>query len=318
MHRLAVACTAIVVLAGCSNALQSQPPLTQGPSLAAQPASQPKPGPNHSTLLYVSSSASDFVPMYNFKNGVVGSVYGVIPLANAGGMCANKGGNVWITTTDGTVAEYAHGSESPIRVMGGGPGVPYACAVDPSSGNVAVSYDRPNTAGGTIGTIQIFGKGNKGRTFGGFAHAWFLAYDNKGNLFIDGAPCGTGGCNSGGPPGIFELTKRGQTFQQLNVQGATLTQPTGIVWVNPTLLVADSENGTQEPVAYKVLVRASNATVVGTLPFSSAVTVGGLTVRAGFIVVPDTEGNSLLTYDLMGTLVSGFSSSSPLSVVVSQ
>jgi hypothetical protein len=34
--------------------------------------------------------------------------------------------------------------------------------------------------------------------------------------------------------------------------------------------------------------------------------------------VPDTQGNVLLTYDLTGTLVSGFSSSAPLSVVVSQ
>jgi hypothetical protein len=318
MHKFAVACTAVVVLAGCSNALQSQPPVTQALSLGSQAATPAKPGPNHSSLLYVSSATSYYVPMYNFKNGVVGSVYGVIPIAAAGGMCTNKAGNVWITSLNGTVVEFAHGSTTPIRVIESDPGVPYACAVDPSSGNVAVSYDRPNTTGGTLGSVQIFGKGNRNKTFGGFAHAWFLAYDNKGNLFMDGSPCGSGGCSSGGPPAIFELAKRGQSFQQLSLQGATLSQPTGIVWVNPTLLLADSENGSQEPVAYKVLVRASNATVVGTLPFSSAVAVGGLTVRAGSIVVPDTQGNVLLTYDLTGTLVSGFSSSAPLSVVVSQ
>jgi hypothetical protein len=318
MHRFAVACTAVVVLAGCSNALQSQPPITQAPALGSQPATRAKPGPNHSNLLYVSSATSYYVAMYNFKNGDVGSLYGVIPIAAAGGMCTNKAGNVWITSGNGTVVEFAHGSATPIRVLSGGPGVPYACAVDPSSGNLAVSFDRPNTAGGTIGSVQIFGKGNKNKTIGGFAHAWFLTYDNKGNLFMDGSTCANGSCSSGGPPGIFELAKRGQSFQQLAVQGATLTQPTGIVWVNPTLLLADSENGSHEPVAYKVVVRASNATVVGTLPFSSAVAVGGLTVRAGLIVVPDTQGNVLLTYNLTGTLVSGFSSSAPLSVVVSQ
>jgi hypothetical protein len=315
MKRLIVSAGLAVAVAGCASAPTALPP-AQAASVPRQASWMLPQASQTNSLLYVSTS-SNGVQIYDYSKGVVGTLFGQISVIEPGGMCTDKAGDVWITSRFGSVAEYAHGSTTPLRTLRGERARPYACAVDPTSGNIAVSYNGTYSRSKTEGIVRVFGKGDANKKYTGFSVAWFLAYDNKGNLFVDGWPCYE--CTTGSSfQGIFELAKGGPYFQQLNVQGATFRQPTGMAWINPTLLVADSGDGYRQPAGYKVLIHGNKATVVSTLAFSSAQSIGGLAVRASSILVPDTVGNILWTYDLSGDLESSFSVTAPVAAVVSQ
>ncbi|HEY3675879.1 MAG TPA: hypothetical protein VGK84_07775 [Candidatus Tumulicola sp.] len=314
---------AVSMIDGCSSGSTPITPQTVdgssqspvGPASASQSWAAPEASQTKS-LVYVASTSSNSVQMYAYKNGVVGALLGELSIEGPGGMCADKSGDVWVTSKY-AVSEYAHGGMTPIRELPGEKASAYACAVDPTTGNPAISYNRPYDRSDTIGLVRVFGNGKGSTKFSGFDAAWFLAYDNKGNLFLDGLPCS--GCSSGSRfQELFELAKGAAYFQQLTFQGATLVEPTGIAWINPTLLVADSGASYQQPIGYKVLVHGSDATVVQTLSFASAKSAGGLTVRSPSIVVPDVIGNAVLTYSLTGDLVSTFNTTAPNSVVVSK
>jgi hypothetical protein len=330
MKRSISAFVAALSVAGCSNPLQSQPPVPQlqgGPALGSRPATRsswmsPR-ASKSASLLYVALYSANDVNVYEYKNGVVGALFGQIVASGPSGLCTDRAGNVWIAG-DGPVVKYAHGGLTPIKIQNGIKGRPLACAVDNTSGDLAVAVYHDDSNYGMLTSVRIFGKGRQGHNFSianGFGKISSLAYDNKGNLYVDGFQCGESECYAQDyyEPGIFELAKTASVFSPLTLQGATLIHPTGIVWVNPTLLVADSEYSYAEPVGYKLLIHGQNATVVDTLPFSSAQSAGGLTVRAASIVVPDAVSNMLWTYDLKtGDLVSRYSLQSPGSVVVSQ
>jgi hypothetical protein len=277
-----------------------------------------------SSLLYVASSLALKVNVYDYKNGVVGELYGQINVPDPNGMCTDRAGDVWITSYSDGVTEFAHGSSTPIRKKRDIKGEPLACAVDPSTGDLAVSVYHDDSNYGMLTSVRIFGKGRLGHSFSapnGFGHVGYLTYDNKGNLFVDAFECGGSECY--GPdyyePALFELSKTGTVFEQLTLKGVTLVNPSGIAWINPTLLVADSDYSYTKPIGYKVLVQGQTATVVATLPFSSSQSVSGLVVRASAIVVADPLGNMLETYDLKtGKLQSTFGITKPLDVVVSQ
>jgi hypothetical protein len=327
-YRCLSAAVATVLLAACSSAGVS----TTMPAQATAAANTGSPrtswmlpqASKAQTLLYVASYESLDVNVYDFKNGVVGQLYGQIDNPDPNGMCTDKSGDIWITSQTQGVKEYAHGGTTPIKTRGGIKGEPLACAVDPLTGDLAISVFHDDSNYGELTSIRIFGKGRLGHSFSapyGFGHVGYLTYDNKGDLFVDGFACGGSECY--GPayyePAIFELTKTGTVFGQLNLQGATLVNPTGLEWVNPTILVADSDYSYTKPVGYKVLVHGQTATVVATLPFSSAQNAGGLVVRGSAIVVPDEDGNMLWTYNLKtGSLESSFSISKPRDVVISQ
>jgi hypothetical protein len=107
-----------------------------------------------------------------------------------------------------------------------------------------------------------------------------------------------------------------KAFEPLAVQGAELVQPSGLAWINPTLLLTD--NNSSKPVGYKLLVHGQKATVVATLPFTSATSVGAVAERAGEILVPDENTNGIYTYDVQtGKLESSFSIQKPFAVVLS-
>jgi hypothetical protein len=318
----------ILVLGGCASATPSLPPGQTASHLNAQPtrhASWMLPQASQSaSLLYVSLYSANDVNVYDYKNGVVGQLFGQLFVSGPAGMCTDQTGDVWIAPSYGPVQEYAHGGSAPIKLRNGIKGRPLGCAVDKTSGDLAISVYHDDSNYGMLTSVRIFGKGRLGHDFSienGFGRIWSLAYDDKGNLFADGFQCGESECYRPAyyETALFELPKTASSFEQLKLQGATLSNPTGIAWINPTLLVADSDYDYSNPVGYKVLVHGQTATVVDTVKFSSAQSAGGLTVRAGSIVVPDQLGNTIWSYDLKtGGLESSFAITAPGDVVVSQ
>jgi DNA-binding beta-propeller fold protein YncE len=144
-------------------------------------------GAKKSALLYVSDTESGDVYVFDYPKGTpAGTLTGLI---DPGGECVDAKGNVFVTNTGGSnVVEYAHGGTAPSATLKDPGFFPIGCAVDPKSGNLAVT-NFSSTASGS-GNIVIY-KHAKGKPASAYADAntpQFLlcGYDDSGNLFADG------------------------------------------------------------------------------------------------------------------------------------
>ncbi len=275
-----------------------------------------------SNLLYVSNYRTGEVRIYSYVDGIGGKLMGTLHVAKPGGLCTDRSGNVYVPSyLDRATYEYARGGTIPIRTISQSSGNPYACAVDPATGTVAITAEHRNGPFKSFATVLVYAEGRHPKQYKNFAQTFFAAYDNRSNLFVDAQTCKSGGCDNGKSPQLYELSKDASAFVQLKLQGATLVHPTGLNWVNPTLLVSDDGDSSASPQGYKVFVHGTKATVVATLPFADTNRTYGTFVRAGFIIVPDELGNIIRIYHLSdGTLYSSFSNglSKPFAAVVSQ
>jgi hypothetical protein len=145
-------------------------------------------------LLYVGTGSNVYVLSYP-KGKLVGSL-GI----SGNDMCSDKNGNVFIPTGGYEVLEYAHGGTSPIQTLDPGD-VPLGCAVDPVTGNLAVT----NEASGA-GEVAIFPHAQNPPTWYRDPDIYtygLCGYDGNGNLFVDG---------SGTNNYLAELPKGSSTF----------------------------------------------------------------------------------------------------------
>lgn len=312
---------AVAVLAGCGSAGagagSAAPPMA---AAAHRTTSWMTPGVKNTSLLYVSNAGSSNVTVYTYLDGnglvLVGTLTG---FSFPTGMCTDSAGNVWIPDYDtGKIEEFAHGGTSPIFSITQRNGHPYDCAVDPSTGNIAVAAQFPGNRHGENGQVFVYLKGaRKGSSFqpqNGFSEVDFLAYDNKSNLYVDGAENNYGNA-------IFRLPKD-SAMTPLTISGGTLYSPGAVNWIKPTLLVGDANFENQgTPGAYKLFISGSTATVVGTLPFAGTEQTYGFSRRATRVIVPDHLGNVVRIYNLSnGTLDSKLTTgiNLPFGAVVSQ
>lgn len=279
-----------------------------------------------SNLLYVSSNIDNRVTVYTYDDGNAIKLVGTLSIVQPGGMCTDKAGDVWVPSYESKkVEEFAHGGTTPIQTIKREAGYPYACAVNPLTGDLAVTYELPSEHHRPSSTVVIYAAGQPPRSIAPYevSPIGFVVYDNQGNLFVDGTPCYRRNCPPLHPRTVLlEYPADGSGFKQLTIAGATIRQATGLDWINPTLLLTNSDTSTHKVTAYKLIVRGDVATVVGTLPLKHAgPTAYGVWVRAGLIIVPDENGNIIRTYDLSnGSFVSSFTKglSSPFATVVSQ
>jgi hypothetical protein len=129
-------------------------------------------------LLYVSNSYT--VSVYSYPRGkLVGTLKHFFrPL----GECADAAGDVYIA--DGSLYEYAHGGTKRIKTLSMYGYAPGSCAVDPTSGDLAVSWD-DNFVKGYV-AVYHHAKGKPTLYSNGSMLFAFCGYDPSGNLFIDG------------------------------------------------------------------------------------------------------------------------------------
>jgi len=191
---------AVLLLAGCSVAgVQPATPPASIAWLAARSLpryvalpQRPDRGPSwiapgadtSTTLLYVSDWDTNDVFIYNYASkALAGKLTG---LRAPYGQCIGGTGHVWIAESGGfTVAEYAHAAETPTKRLQTA-GYPIGCAVNHTNGDLAVSNF---TGKSGAGNVQIW-KGGAGHpttyTSSTLYYLWPPAYDDKGDLFVEG------------------------------------------------------------------------------------------------------------------------------------
>ncbi|MGB8966508.1 MAG: hypothetical protein WCB99_12780 [Candidatus Cybelea sp.] len=211
-------CAAATLLAGCGGGSQAQiglPEVTQrnAPLVIRHPAEQGSwmsPRAQHEDLLYVSNLSNDSITVY----GLLGhKMLGKLEVDDPYGVCSDNSGNVWVISAY-NISEYAHAGTKPIKTLHDPNGDPYDCAVDPTTGNLAVT----NWSGAKKyyqGNVAIYAHASgeaKLYTGSGVWYFYGCTYDDQGNLFTDGWDW-----YLGGNLGLAELHKGGRAFKELSM-----------------------------------------------------------------------------------------------------
>jgi hypothetical protein len=205
-------------------------------------------------LLYVSND--DQLLVFSYPKG---KLVGEISVASGDffGLCSDSAGNVFVTSvgsrSQSYILEYAHGGTEPIATLSD-PGWADGCAVDPTTGNVAVTNYFADYPPYYHGDVVVFPKGQgppseySDPNVGNFL---FCSYDATGDLFADGGS-------------IAELPVGGQSLSDITLDKHV--DASSIQWIDAsqTFVVADRSGGPRGPIdIYQVQVSGSAGTVSG-------------------------------------------------------
>jgi hypothetical protein len=278
-----------------------------------------KPNLGHQALLYVGNYLNGTVSVFSYNAGrspeLVGTLSGfTAPLA----ACSDSNGNVFIGDSGtSTVSEFAHGATTPTRVLQDSQGSPQGCAVDPTTGNLAVMNWACSCGAGNLaiypnatGSPKIYTNPNQ-------PHPEAGAYDSKGNLIIDGMNQNTAN--------VFEVAKGSTTFTPLTIKGGTIHFSGQVQWDADGLLIGDQEyEGQTASAVYRVTLSGKTLTIHGAIPLTGTTDVFGFVKRgtgksatlAGADVV---SGNGFVYAFPSGNQVSSFSGmDGPIGATLSQ
>ncbi|HEY1867816.1 MAG TPA: hypothetical protein VGG70_05925 [Candidatus Cybelea sp.] len=210
-------------------------------------------------LIYASDYPLGTVDIYDFAkpNHIVGQITG---FDEPYGQCVDKAGDVYVVDFGtANLYEYAHGATSYFNVATDNYGYPIGCAVDPTSGDIAVTNFQGYNY--TTGGVVVFAGGLRGTqkyyTQSSLYFAWPPGYDRNGNLFVEGSDFYQY-YNAFG-----ELPHHGKSLEIL--AGVSIGYPASVQGYGKTILAADqSYNGTLTTAIYNVSAFGSTATVTHT------------------------------------------------------
>jgi hypothetical protein len=187
---------------------------------------------------------NDYIYVVSWPRGLI--LHEIGPIFTIRGICTDHAGNVFVLSwgDKGYIREYAHAGTL-VQTLHQAQRFPTGCAVDPTTGNLAVT---------SLDTLTIF-KGGKGRptryTDPGFAVFDFDAYDDHGNLFVDGRA-------RNNVPLFAVLPKGAKSFTKVHLD-KQIERPTTLQWVGGELAVS-TEYGHE---IYQVQVSGSHGSVAG-------------------------------------------------------
>lgn len=216
------------------------------------------PDAKNQTLLYVSDSGTFDVYAYSYPKGTLeGTLTG---FDNPQGECVDSAGDVFVTNSfKGQILEYAHGGTTPIATLSDPNQYPIDCAVDPTTGNLAVSNYFAKTGGpgsvaiyqGAQGTPVYYAESNVN-------YEYYLGYDSAGNLYVDGL-------DSENAFHFAEISHGATAFSDITVH-QSIGFPGGVLWDGKNVALGDQDAN----VVYRLKIAGTSATVSGTTPLSGA------------------------------------------------
>jgi hypothetical protein len=267
-------------LAGAPGASSTLPTAPVGAYRSAR--SWMKPTGSAQKLLYIADSGSATVKVYTYPGlSYTGELAGFVqPLFD----CADKSGNVWVSDygSSGALYEYAHGGTTPINELTG-LSYPYACAVNPKNGDLAVAINI-ETSSIHLGEVAVYHHGSGRPSIHAdenFTLNSGLAYDKSGNLFVDGFAAGDAFHYA-------ELPSGSSTFTDITLS-TTPSSPGTVAWDGQYIDIGDLSNN---------IYQTQGATVVNTIKLK----LSQDTLRGFF--VPSTK--QIVATDAYANVVSVF------------
>ncbi len=204
-------------------------------------------------LVYVADDQSSYqstVDIYSWQSWKqVGTITGFL---QPWGLCTDKAQHVYVVdlNTSG-IYEFTHRGTGPIKTLFDPYAAPWGCAVDPRTGNLAVSdwFENVGNAG-----IVIFSSGSiteyKSTNASGFD---WLGYDDDGNLFVSGLLSNSEG------EAFWEIPAGSMTFTQISLP-LSVYADSGVQWDGKYMAVGDAFHKS----IHQLAVSGSTATLEGT------------------------------------------------------
>lgn len=269
-------------LAGCSGQTGGfagfTPTANPAPLAAAdRGASFVAPDAMRKDLLYVSDEDTNTVYIYSYpqleREGKLTGFDGPF------GECADKHGNVFIANDDASqIREYAHGGTKPIATLSDPGYYPRGCSIDPTTGDLAVANIVTTSLG--EGNIAVY-KGAKGNPAAYYADAkvfnvYSCAYDNAGNLFIDGED------QASTAFAFAELPTGSKKFTDISLN-QTIGVAGGVQWDGKYVAVGD-----QYADIYQFAIHGKTGTKVGVTPLNGVGRDSEFWIQGGNVIVPDS------------------------------
>lgn len=263
--------TLAIVVAGCG---ASQPLTVPAASLRVVAEARPAKG---ASLLYVSDLGANAVVEYTYPGGsYVGKLTG---FGSVAGVCASNTGTLFVVDEAGPVVVYAHGGTSPLRKLPAS-GAPDGCAVDPTTGNLALTNESSYENGVVAiyphakGTPKLyFDKANVDATF-------FCGYDPHGNLFLDG-------WDRTGNVIILELAK-GRTKFQIWKPSRSIGTAGGVQWDGTYVAVMDEGAGS--------VYRTTGGRVVQTVRLRNGTNVDQFWLQGTTLIGPNAQSPGSVSF----------------------
>jgi hypothetical protein len=269
------ACGAVGMLAGCSagSQLGAGPTLQNAPtptSRAALGRSWMAPDQNlkKKDLLYVSNFYSSEILVFTFPGGKrVGTVTGV---TDAQGECTSSTsmGNWWVVASGASeILEYAHGGSSPISTLSETAGEATACAVDPTTGNLAA------TILGNGDVVIFAGAKGMGKIMStSLTEVFSDAYNSKGDLFV-------GGLNGSDAFALVELPKGSSSFETITLNETI--EGGGLQWSGRYLIIGNSNE------LDRFGIHGSTGTLKGVTMLSGGSALAGFWIQKPYVAGAD-------------------------------
>ncbi len=270
----------LALLAGCGG---SQPPIGAPGAVpetstlttrAERGTSWMLPEAKSENLLYVADYGSG-VLIYSYRPARIKLVGYLSAPQLASGECVDNTQNVFVTSSEDEIFEYAHGGTSPIAILTDPVATPINCSIDSTTGSLAVvGYPDLHEPYGA----EIYRKGRGKPTFyadGSFGD-YECGYDDRGNLFIDGYVYS-------GRLNFAELPKGSGTFKNITLN-QTFRAAGGIQWDGEHVAVGDL----YAAVIYQFDIRGSRGTEVGSTPLSGSGTVWQFFIDGDRVIAPST------------------------------
>jgi hypothetical protein len=223
---------AIALLAGCGALPLS---LTRGQGDAQPTVARAKivsPAVSKDILLYATDPNDNLVYMISLPTGkLVGKLTGFNQPIND---CADTAGNVYIVDSqDHQVRAYKHGSKSAFRVLSVGENIPIGCALDPTTGNLAVA----SCCGRNHGSVAVFANAKGSPKYyvdPSYDDYQTCTYDGSGNLFVNAVSGVSSNFN------VVELPRGKGTFVTVTLRPPVYGAPS-LAWDGSSLAIADDK-----------------------------------------------------------------------------
>jgi len=245
----------LAILAGCGG---SQSPIGASGAMPQSRAIAEKTElRNQSTsgaLLYVISYGYS-VTMLSYPGLVNNGSFS--PQGLATNVCSDKTGNVYVTTGNGVIYEYAHGGMAPIKTLIDPNYSPiHGCSVDSTTGNLAVANDGPSG-----GNVAVYAGGQGQPTYynnSSITTYAGCAYDGVGNLFV----AGFDHRNKSAGGRLFELRRGGSELAEIALdQQIAVPDINSIEWNHRYLAYGGTEQGQRN--IYHIRISKSKGTLSG-------------------------------------------------------
>jgi hypothetical protein len=231
-------------------------------------------------LMYV-SDIGEGVFVYDYQRPRFKFVGLLVGLSDPEGECVDKAQDIYVANTSanggGEVLEYRHGGTTPINILAVD-GYPKTCAVDLTTGNLAVIAFNEQERG----FLAIFKKA-RGKPVvysdSGF-DIYAGAYDPKGDLFLDGSVESSG-------VQIAEIPEGSTQFKSIALS-QTPSEVGSLQWAGKHLAVGDA----YEAVIYQFDIAGSKGTEVGSTPLSDSPTlIAQFFIAGDRVIVPSETGD---------------------------